>query len=455
MKTATTEYKSTTNARSSSPFFSKNGAGGFLSPIQKEETPFFRPVTVQPKSTIGQPNDEYEREADAMADRVIQRLQQPATKTPESTSIQKEVEEEPEMEQEEESGPEIRLQSMFSSDADPPEEGIQRKCAACEEEEATLQRKSNLPAQLVSTKLVSLLQSSKGGGHPLPVDTRSNMESAFGTDFSGVRVHTGSSAVKMNQSLSARAFTHGADIYFNRGQYNPGSTEGQRLLGHELTHAVQQGGANKKATTPNTIFGKVKKIQLEEASSTSTTRTRRTLADVRESAFNALQTTENRIQEAIRQRDEGNQIPEDLSNALARFFPGQTEWFLDLLLTRIGLIQPVVTNVRIRFIREVTMAMGAVDPNAALHRGAIRLGTPAVPFPDNHFIAIYPAWYWSRNRPLQPAILIHESFHYYFGHMRGHPRRTSTINAFAYQGFISVLGGLPTGPLVNQQYPPL
>jgi hypothetical protein len=72
------------------------------------------------------------------------------------------------------------------------------------------------------------------------------MESAFGADFSGVRVHTGSEAVQMSQDLNAHAFTHGSDVYFNSGKYSPSTTEGGRLLAHELTHTVQQGGGISK-----------------------------------------------------------------------------------------------------------------------------------------------------------------------------------------------------------------
>ena len=68
------------------------------------------------------------------------------------------------------------------------------------------------------------------------------MESAFGTDFSQVRIHTNSTAIQMNKELNAQAFTHGSDIYFNSGKYDPSSSSGQHLLAHELTHTVQQGG---------------------------------------------------------------------------------------------------------------------------------------------------------------------------------------------------------------------
>ena len=55
-----------------------------------------------------------------------------------------------------------------------------------------------------------------------------------------VRVHTGNEAANLNRQVSAQAFTHGQDIYMGEGKYDPGSTAGKRLLAHELTHVVQQ-----------------------------------------------------------------------------------------------------------------------------------------------------------------------------------------------------------------------
>ncbi|HYY96918.1 MAG TPA: DUF4157 domain-containing protein, partial [Pyrinomonadaceae bacterium] len=62
------------------------------------------------------------------------------------------------------------------------------------------------------------------------------MESLFGTDFADVRVHVGPQAA----AIGALAFTHGSDIYFAPGHYDPLSRRGLRILGHELTHVVQQ-----------------------------------------------------------------------------------------------------------------------------------------------------------------------------------------------------------------------
>ena len=87
------------------------------------------------------------------------------------------------------------------------------------------------------------LTAGKGAGAPLPSDTRALMENHLGADFSGVRVHTGAAAGQLNRQLGAQAFTYGADIYMGEGKYNPQSSEGQRLLAHELTHVTQQQAA--------------------------------------------------------------------------------------------------------------------------------------------------------------------------------------------------------------------
>lgn len=89
----------------------------------------------------------------------------------------------------------------------------------------------------------SAINRQRGGGRGLDQGLRSRMESAFGADFSGVRVHTDSQSDTLNQSLQARAFTTGQDIFFRQGEFNPGGSAGQELLAHELTHVVQQNGA--------------------------------------------------------------------------------------------------------------------------------------------------------------------------------------------------------------------
>jgi hypothetical protein len=83
------------------------------------------------------------------------------------------------------------------------------------------------------------------------------MDEAFGTEFSEVRLHTGDEAQAMNRELGARAFTHGRDIYFNRGEFRPETPEGKRLLAHELAHVVQQRGGHEqiqRQTVPDPGF---------------------------------------------------------------------------------------------------------------------------------------------------------------------------------------------------------
>ena len=122
------------------------------------------------------------------------------------------------------------------------EEEIQEKE---DEEVQTLQKQaaSDTP-ESSSSSIETNLQSSKGGGSPMDKETKTEMESGFGADFSSVRIHNDSNAVQMNQQLGAQAFTNGSDIYFNEGKYNPSSNTGKHLLAHELTHTVQQGAAS-------------------------------------------------------------------------------------------------------------------------------------------------------------------------------------------------------------------
>ncbi|WP_211221696.1 eCIS core domain-containing protein [Spirosoma panaciterrae] len=144
--------------------------------------------------------------------------------------------------------PHLQTKPIFETGT--PEDQLQRKCADCESEEQLLQREQTGSAEpTVSSSLESRLVASKGGGSALPEAARQQMERSMGADFSGVRVHTGSSAVQMSQELNAQAFTHGNDIYFNSGKYDLGSGCGQHLLAHELTHTVQQGKSVRRRLT--------------------------------------------------------------------------------------------------------------------------------------------------------------------------------------------------------------
>ena len=84
---------------------------------------------------------------------------------------------------------------------------------------------------------------SSGTGSPLPESVRPDMESRFGTEFSGVRMYTGSHCTQRNRSLSAQAFTRGQEIYYSAGK----SPTELRLTAHDLTQVVQRDGRRDSA----------------------------------------------------------------------------------------------------------------------------------------------------------------------------------------------------------------
>jgi hypothetical protein len=81
---------------------------------------------------------------------------------------------------------------------------------------------------------------SSGRGQPLAPDVRGEMEARLGADFGDVRVHTDSGAHDSAKQLSARAYTVGSNVVFQRDAYDPSSQAGKTTLAHELTHVVQQ-----------------------------------------------------------------------------------------------------------------------------------------------------------------------------------------------------------------------
>jgi hypothetical protein len=90
-----------------------------------------------------------------------------------------------------------------------------------------------------------------GGGRPLERPVRERMQHAFGEGFASVRVHDDSSAARLNTTLDARAFTIGEHIAFAEGQYRPGTVDGDTLIAHELSHAIQQ----RTSRTPSSPTG--------------------------------------------------------------------------------------------------------------------------------------------------------------------------------------------------------
>ena len=157
-------------------------------------------IQCQPKLKISASNDKYEQEADRLAAQVIRM----------------------------------------------PEPVLQRQMDKEEEEEILRQTKpmgqgrtsGDMWTQAESPPIVHEVLRSPG--QPLDTTTRAFMEPRFGHDFSQVRVHRGAQASETARSLKAKAFTVGRDVAFGPGQYSPSTTEGKRLLAHELTHTLQQ-----------------------------------------------------------------------------------------------------------------------------------------------------------------------------------------------------------------------
>lgn len=85
------------------------------------------------------------------------------------------------------------------------------------------------------------IRSAQGGGSALDDNVRADMEGHLGADLSGVRVHADSRGDMLSRSVQADAFTTGSDVFFRSGKYSPDSSDGRKLLAHELTHVVQQG----------------------------------------------------------------------------------------------------------------------------------------------------------------------------------------------------------------------
>ncbi len=96
------------------------------------------------------------------------------------------------------------------------------------------------PAEL-DDETAEHINRARSSGLPLDAEVARQMGAALGQDLSGVRVHTSLEADRLNRRLGAQAFTTGSDVFFSAGAYQPHTSSGQELIGHELTHVVQQG----------------------------------------------------------------------------------------------------------------------------------------------------------------------------------------------------------------------
>jgi hypothetical protein len=149
---------------------------------------------------VNQPGDQYEQEAEQVADNVL-RMAAPGTV----------------------------MAPAAPNDDKPEDETLLRK----ERNSAGVSTVQGIPP------IVNQVLSSRDG-QPLDSATRTFMEQRFGHDFSRVRIHTGEQASASAHAVNALAYTVGRDVVFDREQYAPETEVGRRLLAHELTHVVQQ-----------------------------------------------------------------------------------------------------------------------------------------------------------------------------------------------------------------------
>jgi hypothetical protein len=165
---------------------------------------------LQRKLTVGAAGDQYEQEADRVADQVM-RMPDPA---------------------------------LARSSIDPTLTralSLQPQCQGCEDEEELQRQPQDPQTETPSSGLDLVAATLSESGQPLDANTRAFFEPRFGTDFSAVRIHNDTNAAASARAVNALAYTVGHNVVFNSGQYTPQSDSGKRLLAHELTHVVQQG----------------------------------------------------------------------------------------------------------------------------------------------------------------------------------------------------------------------
>lgn len=165
------------------------------------------PLNIQAKLAVGPTGDVYEQEAERVSERVM-RMHEP------------------------------QLQRLCACGGECP------SCQKTEPEPVRLQKKQAASGELEETSVPDIVEDVLSlPGRQLDTATRSLMESRFGYDFSGVRVHTDRLAAESASAVQAHAYTVGHNVVFAEGKYVPDTAAGQRLLAHELTHVVQQQAA--------------------------------------------------------------------------------------------------------------------------------------------------------------------------------------------------------------------
>jgi hypothetical protein len=231
---------------------------------------------VQTKMTVTDSNDAHEKEADAVAEQIVSGGQSSVQRAGEEELAMKRIQREDEGVEDEIQEKRIQRYAVTAAshpnEAEADEDEIQEKRiqraaddASMSDDDIATQRiqrdegvEEEIEEKRIERKETDMSKSfdvggqiedqirGTSGGQKLDAGIQTKMESGTGHDFSNVRVHTDSKADALSNSLGARAFTTGTDIFFKQGEYNPGSDAGQKLIAHEGTHVIQQGGTQLK-----------------------------------------------------------------------------------------------------------------------------------------------------------------------------------------------------------------
>jgi hypothetical protein len=248
------------------------------------------PLIMQPKLTIGSPDDEYEKEADVVADQLMSFREPPAGRasgSDDDPASHSQVSRKPAKSTltsqamlgripirtlQKTLGNRALAHLLAEGSAGPQIPEVRRKCACGGEAEGECDecRMSRMALQRSATSADTALEAPpivesvlSTPGQPLAESARKTLEPGFGHDFSEVRVHDDSQAAESASEVSALAYTVGNHVVFGAGQYAPGTNDGNRLLAHELTHTIQQTGGK-----PKTIPGSTSEDSTTDTSAT-------------------------------------------------------------------------------------------------------------------------------------------------------------------------------------------
>ena len=210
---------------------------------------------IQPKLKISEPGDNYEQEADRLADEIMRmpdgeifNIRQSDTKIQRKCSTcASSLDRCPECEEEN-----LGLIQRNVANADPSTEFTLSEAELPGTDLRSLHNDNNVNDTTVPDSFIHKL----GPGQPLDILSRSFFERRFAYDFSNVRIHRDSSAARSAEKVNAHAYTLGNDVVFGQGQYAPETSGGRRLLAHELTHVAQQSlSKNLKPYIQRMIYG--------------------------------------------------------------------------------------------------------------------------------------------------------------------------------------------------------